>query len=187
MTKSKSKPNSKSRVLVVATLVCGALLASAGAAQAPPPSSPVAREKMQALAFLVGEWQGDAWMQMGPDRRETAAQHERVEWKAGGEVLLIQGRGESDGQVVHEAIATITWDARAGRYAMWTYRAGSGAGLPSIEVGDRRVVWGFDVPNGKVRYTISLDPEGRWAEIGDHSSDGGATWNRFFGMTLRKL
>ena len=140
-----------------------------------------------ALAFLVGEWHGEAWMQMGPGRREEAAQREWIEWKAGGEVLLIQGRGEVGGQPVHEALATITWDQRAGRYAMWTYRAGSGATVPSIEVGDRRVVWGFDIPNGKVRYTISLDAEGRWVEVGEYSGDGGATWMEFLGMKLRKL
>lgn len=176
---------------VAACLLVGVAALAAGTvfvgAQAQPASSPAALEKMKALEFMIGEWQGDAWMQMGPDRRETAQQHELIEWQAGGEVLLIQGRGESEGKPVHQALAAITWDARANRYDMWTYRAGSGSVRPSIEVGDRRVVWGFDVPNGKVRYTISLDGEGRWTEIGEHSSDGGSTWRQFFGMTLRRV
>ena len=171
-------------ILGVAALAATAV--SAGA-QTQPASSPAALEKMKALEFMIGEWQGDAWIQMGPDRRDTAQQHELIEWQAGGEVLLIQGRGESEGKPVHQALAAITWDARANRYDMWTYRAGSGSMRPSIEVGDRRVVWGFDVPNGKVRYTISLDGEGRWVEVGEHSSDGGSTWRQFFGMTLRRL
>ena len=177
-----------SRVAAGITMAIAALATSttAAVAQAQPASSPAAIEKMKALEFLAGEWTGDAWMQMGPDRRETAQQHELVEWKAGGEVLLIQGRGESEGKPVHQAMATITWDARANRHEMWTYRAGSGSMRPSIEVGDRRVVWGFDVPNGKVRYTISLDGEGRWVEVGEHSADG-STWRQFFGMTLRRL
>jgi hypothetical protein len=125
-------------------------------------------------------------MQMGPNRREEAKQREVVQWKAGGEVLFIQGTGKSGEQVVHDALAAITWDARANRYDMWTYRAGGGAGDPWIEVAEKRVVWGFDVPNGKMRYTISLDAEGRWVEVGEYSGDGGATWRQFFGMTLRK-
>jgi hypothetical protein len=169
--------------LAVVVAVAGALAAQSPTAT----SSPAAREKMKALEFLVGEWQGDAWMQMGPDRREEASQREWVELEAGGEVLLIQGRGESGGRVVHEALATIVWDQRAGRYEMWTYRAGSGAAArPSIEVGDQRVVWGFDTPQGKIRYTIGLDAEGRWVEVGERSGDGGSTWTEFFGMTLRK-
>ena len=178
-----------SRVVVRFMVGVAALAATAvsAGAQAQPASSPAALEKMKALEFLAGEWRGDAWMQMGPDRRETAQQHELVEWKAGGEVLLIQGRGESEGKPVHQAMATITWDPRASRHEMWTYRAGSGSVRPSIEVGDRRVVWGFDVPNGKVRYTITLDAEGRWVEIGEHSADGGSTWRQFFGMTLRRV
>jgi hypothetical protein len=141
---------------------------------------------MQALAFLVGEWEGEAWMQMGPDRRETVRQHERVEWKAGGEVLLIQGQGRQGERLVHDALAAIAWDPRQASYVMWTYRAGGGPSTPSIEVAEGRVVWGFDAGGAKIRFTIRLDEQGRWSETGDRSTDGGATWIPFFGMTLVK-
>jgi hypothetical protein len=174
-------------VLVVAAL---AVLPQASAAQAPAAPAAaapaVAVQKMQALAFLVGEWEGEAWMQMGPDRRETVRQHERVELEVGGEVLTIRGQGHVGDRLVHDAVASIVWDPAAQRYDMWTYRAGGGPSDPSIEVGERQVVWGFETPRGKIRFTIRLDEQGRWSETGERSDDGGATWQTFFGMTLAK-
>lgn len=40
-------------------------------------------EKMAAVGFLAGEWEGEAWVQMGPDRREVVRQRESVEWRVG--------------------------------------------------------------------------------------------------------
>lgn len=163
-----------------------AAVASA-AAQAPPPSaSPTARERMKALEFLIGEWEGEAWMQMGPGQPETVEQQERVEWAAGGEVLVIRGLGRQGGRVVHDAVGTIAWDSRSGRYTMWTYRAGSGASTPDLTVEPGVVVWSLATPGAEIRFTMRLDAEGRWTEKGERSTDGGKTWVPFLGMALRK-
>jgi hypothetical protein len=111
---------------VVATFASVVTFALAAAAQGPPPSSPEARERMQALAGMVGEWEGEAWSEMRPGVREVAVQRESVEWAAEGEALLVRGSGSVEGRVVHEAVGLIFWDARAQRYSMWAYRAGSG-------------------------------------------------------------
>jgi hypothetical protein len=48
------------------------------------------------------------------------------------------------------------------------------------------VVWAFDVPGaGRIRYTIRLDEQGRWHEVGDRSVDG-QQWHRFFEMRLSR-
>lgn len=168
-------------------LLAAALALSAAAVAQGPTPSPEPAEKMRALEFLAGEWEGEAWIQMGPDGRETVTQREHVGWGAGREVLLIQGQGLKGDQVVHDALAAIAWDPQAGEYVIWTYRAGGGPSQdPTIEVGDDRVVWGFEAPGRKVRFTIRLDEGGRWIEDGEWSGDGGATWRPFFGMTLTK-
>jgi hypothetical protein len=40
-------------------------------------------------------------------------------------------------------------------------------------------------PGMRIRYTIRLDDKGRWFEIGERSTDG-ATWTKFFEMTLAR-
>jgi hypothetical protein len=158
----------------------------AEAAQVPPPStSPIARERMKALEFLIGEWEGEAWMQMGPGQPETVAQQERVEWAAGGEVLVIRGLGRQGGRVVHDAVGTIAWDSRSGRYTMWTYRAGTGASTPDLTVEPGVVVWGLATPGAEIRFTMRLDAEGRWTEKGERSTDGGKTWVPVFDIVFR--
>jgi len=175
----------RASLVVASTLLWLAHAATTGA-QGPPSTSPEAREKMQALDRLVGEWVGEAWMQMGPDRREVVAQHENVEWAAGGETLLIRGLGKVGERVVHDAVATIAWDARAQRHVMWTYRAGGGPMTPEISVTAEGFVWGFTTPGGEIRFTQRFDDQGRWVESGERSGDGGQTWQPFFGMTLSK-
>lgn len=162
------------------------LLAVTATSQAPPPASPEAREKMQALAGMVGEWQGEAWSELRPGMRETAVQHELVEWAAGEEALLVRGTGTVDGRTVHQAIALIYWDARQQRYAMTAYRAGSGPSTQEVRLEGGALVWGFSAPGGEIRFTQRFDEAGRWTEIGERSSDRGATWHPFLGMTLTR-
>ncbi len=47
-------------------------------------------------------------------------------------------------------------------------------------------VWGFETPRGMMRYTITLDAQGRWSESGERSADG-QTWQPFFAMTLDRI
>jgi hypothetical protein len=175
--------------VLFASLFATALAAQQGA---PPPPAPGAAARMAPLAFLVGEWEGEAWIQMGPGRRDTVRQQERVEWKVGEEVLLIQGLGRTveantgEPRTVHDALATIAWDPERQRHVMWTYVGGRGAGSPEVSVEPGRVVWGFESPGGRVRFTIQLDEQGRWVETGERSADGGRTWQPFFGMTLTR-
>ena len=171
----------------ISTLLAAALALPAAVAAQPPAPSRESAEKMRALDFLAGEWEGEAWMQMGPDRRETARQHERVEWVAGSEVLLIQGQGRNGDKLVHDAVAAVAWDPQADKYLMWSYRAGGGpTPSPWVEVGETRMTWGFEAPGRKVRFTIRLDESGRWVEDGEWSADSGTTWRPFFGMTLTR-
>lgn len=162
------------------------LLVATAVAQAPPPSSPEARERMQALARMAGEWQGEAWSEMRPGARETATQREVVEWVAGGEALLVRGWGSIGDRVVHEAVGLIYWDARQQRYTMTAYRAGSGPSTQEVHLEGDALVWGFSSPGGEIRFTQRYDEAGRWVETGERSSDQGATWQPFLGMTLTR-
>jgi len=170
-------------------LLFSGLVAQAGGADGP--VSPVV-EKMQALSFLVGEWEGEGWMQLGPQDRKTVKVRETVQSRLGGRALLVEGRGtpneseSGDDHVGHDALALITWDPRKGEYSMRAITARNGAVDPKVEVGDKSIVWSFDTPvGGSVRYTIKLNEKGQWVESGEFSRDG-KEWHQFFEMTLTK-
>jgi hypothetical protein len=62
-----------------------------------------------------------------------------------------------------------------------------GLGTADLTVEDGVVVWGMSVrPYGTARYTIRLNDQGQWTEIGVINRDG-AVWAPFFEMTLDRV
>ncbi len=147
-----------------------------------------AADEMRRLDFLAGEWKGEAWAQMGPEKKEHILQHERVQPKLGGQVLLVEGLGKSpEGKVVHDALAVISWNEEKKTYRFATWVAGRPEGETTLDlIGPNTAVWAMETPRGRMRYTIRLIEKGEWNEIGEFSRDDGATWLKFFEMTLTK-
>ena len=171
------------------SLCAAALLAGAGplAAQGALPPGP-----MRQLDWLVGEWRGAGTMMRGPGQQVEGSIVERATSHAGGHALTLTGLGKAavpgnDSVVVHDAFAMLWHDAEAGKFRLKTFRATGHTVDADIEVGERRIVWGFPDPRaGQIRFTVSLTPEGRWHEVGELSRDG-ATWMKFFEMTLSRV
>ena len=148
-------------------------------------------QAMHKLGYLVGDWRGKASVIVGPGGPVEASQHEVVEWAAGGTVLTIAGLGTIiDGgaeRVVHDAFATIWWDAEANRYRMRAHLANGQAVDAEPVVGADTLVWGFHHPQaGQLRYTITLTADGDWHEIGERSADGKTNWMKIIEMRLTK-
>ena len=67
------------------------LLAGIGLlAQAPTQPSPEHLAAMKKLSFLVGEWRGESWTQMGPQKRSSTGT-EVVQSKLNGTILTVEG------------------------------------------------------------------------------------------------
>lgn len=162
-------------------------------AQAPAPS-PQASE-MTKLNFLVGEWKGTGYIEMGPGQRRTFTETETVQNKLGGLMLLIEGTGTgkvpgSEADVtVHNALAVVSYDDSSKAFRWLAYQAARGS-VQSIDtnarVQNKTIEWGFhDARAGTFRFTITLDDKGQWFEIGEISHDG-KSWQKFFEMTLQR-
>jgi len=151
-----------------------------------------ASDEMKKLDFLAGEWKGEGWFQRGPAPREFVLQHEKVTPRLGGKVLVVEGLGHrklesgAAGDVVHDALGIISWDAEKKQYRFAAYTAASGNVDATMDVGEKSAVWGFTTPQGRIRYTIRLTEKGQWNEIGEFSRDG-EKWMQFFEMTLTKV
>jgi hypothetical protein len=148
-------------------------------------------EQMQKLAFLHGRWEGTGMMLRGPGTEQPARVVETVQPKLGGAILLIEGVGRigapgaADEKVVHHALGVISFDTDAKQYRMRAYRADGRFVDPELVVEDKRIVWTFTDPRaGTVRYTITVNDNGQWHELGEMSRDGGKSFSQFFEMTL---
>lgn len=163
--------------------------ALAAAQHAMPTPSPARLDAMRKIAFLEGAWKGEGWIQMGP-QKTTFRSSETVTRKFDGLVLLVEGRHTSgpagSERVVHDALGVFTSTDDGSGYSIHTWLANGRGGIHKGEWKDGAFVWGMEnAMQGKVRYTIRLDAQGRWHETGESSRDGVA-WTQFFEMTLAK-
>lgn len=148
------------------------------------------REAIQRLAFMVGDWQGEGWIDRGGQRLEFRG-GERVQRKLDGLALLVEGNFTSrppgaDREVpVHQTLGVIAWDERSRSYRLSTWLASGATGNHELELLESGWRWGLDVPNGTVRYTATFMPDGEWVEVGEFSPDD-RNWHKFFEMRLRK-
>jgi len=151
------------------------------------------REAMKKWERWVGHWQGTGWFEYAPGQRVPFTIDETIQSKLGGIALLVEGRGKGrmPGQqeegVIHEALATITYDDQAKKYRFITHTEKGLFGIPEVKVTEDGWQWGFRNAQGAgVLYTIKYTDKGEWYEYGERSDDG-KSWKRFHEMTLKRM
>jgi hypothetical protein len=170
------------------TIVTAIILLTTRAAWAQRPDfSATCKEQMKQLAYLAGDWQGEARVTT-PSGKLTIAQSEHIEWKMDGLVLSIEGTGREQGKVAFQAFALVNYDPIEKRFKMKSFvKEGFATDAYFTVLAPNRFEWGFDIATGgKTRYTIVLDPEKKtWQETGEYSRDRN-TWMSFIDLTLTK-
>lgn len=159
------------------------LVLPAATADAPPRPN----ADMKPLAFLVGTWQGTGWAQTRDGRHEFNIR-ERIEPKLEGNVFLVEGIGkDGSGKVHHHALAFFHYDKAAGHFKVKAFRKDGSYVDAKGEMKDGAFVWGFEQPQaGTVRFTLKLNEQGQWVEIGEFSRDG-KQWFKMMEMTLNRV
>jgi hypothetical protein len=167
------------------------IVASATSLFGQPPDS-VQREAINELDWWVGQWKGEAWSSMGPERRDTTLMVETIRKGLDGSIIVVEGQGRrkmphmEEGDVVHHAFAVLSYDDRKKTYRWQAWRIPGGIYTESWPVvTENKFQWSMETPRGKMRYSIKLNEKGQWEEVGEMSSDG-QTWRHFFGMLLTR-
>lgn len=167
----------KKLITLILVLASAITLAKAQSSE----TNKAAQTEVQKLAFLVGDWSGSGWM-MGQDRvKHTFDQTEKILFKLDSTAILIEGRGKSQGKIVHDALAIITFQGESDRYDFQSFLPSGQKGTFRSELKDGVFYW---YPAESVRYIIQLNDKGQWVEIGEFKQ--GENWYPFFEMTLDK-
>jgi hypothetical protein len=141
------------------------------------------------LAWMIGEWEGPATYQRGPETI-SVRQTERVEIQSGGTAIAVRGRAfyhNPDGSedVRFEAFAML-FKNRDGSLGFRAFNMEGQYIDPTITLTAPQLVWSFeDSRIGQIRYTTTHTPADEWHEVGEWSRDG-TTWTRFMEMTLKR-
>jgi len=144
--------------------------------------NPEAQEKIETLSFLVGSWKGSGWMITPDQQRHTFEQSEKVEMRLSGTHLMIEGKGISNGKVIHNALAIISPKEEGGQFSFTSFLQSGSNGTFKAELKERVLYW---YPTEQVRYVIQINEFGQWHEIGEYNM--GTDWFQFFEMTLEKV
>jgi hypothetical protein len=151
-------------------------------------TSETQRAQMKKLQWLVGNWTGTGWIQMGPQGRKEFTQTEVVQAKLDGLVLIIEGVGKSptDGALVHSALAFVSYDEPTQKFRWRAFTVEGRQTDVEAKVDTDTLEWGFEIsPGRRVRYTVKRNQNNHWFEVGEMTQDG-QTWRKFFEMTLQR-
>lgn len=149
------------------------------------------KEAMKKMEWMVGEWTGTAWTQMGPQNRDTVIMHESISPELNGTILKIKGTGyqiteNGEKEIAHDAFAVISYDAANQKYRWQSWRIPGGYFIEhEPEITDDTFSWIMETPRGKMKYKLQLNDKGQWHETGHFSQDG-ENWFPFFEMILDK-
>jgi hypothetical protein len=177
---------------MIARLAAGLLLVTTSlTAQMPAPPDTAARRKaMDKLSFLLGDWGGEATAVVGRGQQLRVFQTEWVRRKVGGQVIAVEGlarRYTPEGlkDTVFNTLGVIEWLPERG-YFMRSHVMDGRSGEFPVTVSDSGFVWGFEVPGGRVKFTMVVTPAGEWYEKGEFTRDG-TQWFPTMEMRLKKL
>jgi hypothetical protein len=150
------------------------------------PNIAAQRDAMKRLAFLAGTWSGDALVIRGPDKPIKVRQTEQVQFKLIDTVLLIEGVGRDigTGEVLFNALATVSYDDVAGVYRFRAYNDGRYLDT-ELKVLENGFEWGYKAGPAAVRFLMRLNEKGEWTEIGEVTV-GSTPPRKTFDMTLRR-
>jgi hypothetical protein len=167
---------SMKRTMAIVAVALSASTAQAQGGQPPMPDTAARRTAMQKLAFMVGQWSGDAWAMIGPNQRVDMRQVETIRYSVGGQVMLVEGVGRrlvngAPTDTMFQALATIEWLPQRG-YIMRSYTLMGHYGEFPLEVSAQGFDWQAPAAGGVVRYKMRITDDGSWDERGEYSANG---------------
>lgn len=148
---------------------------------------------MLKFGWIIGRWQGDAWYMTGQNTRQSLKQTEMVQGKHKGTIIVMEGNAvdiETDPnnpRVVYETLGILNYDTATNKYYIHAFIDGRSIKSEAVPNKNHGFDWGFDIPSGRIKYSMGLNQDKNWKETGHISFDGGKTWVQNFEMVLTRV
>lgn len=133
------------------------------------------QDKMKPLLGWVGEWKGEGWSIDASRQRTEFTVSENIQPKLEGRILLAEGIGKakSTGQEGFHAFGVFYYNEQAKTYEVKSWLNDGNMSLSKAEINEQgQFIWGFQVPGGRIRYTITLT-DTTWNEKGEFVMESG--------------
>ena len=143
------------------------------------------RQALAPLAWMDGQWRGEARSTGMDGQVHVVTQTERIGPLLDGTIKLIEGRGyNADGSTGFNAFAVLSYDPAQQRFHFRSHAMGQ-SGDFDFRTSERGYVWEIPAGPATLRYTATLE-DGVWHEIGERIVPGAAPV-QFFEMTLHRI
>ncbi len=145
-------------------------------------------EKMEKMAFMVGEWAGSGWA-IREGRRSEFKSSELIEVKAGGTVFAVTGKHwvEIPGReplVIHDAYGFLSYDLKDKAFTLTAHLANGMANIFVLNENSTGYKWQTPAVGGGSNEYEAIFSEDTWIEKGFEVKDGKRT--QWFEMTLKR-
>lgn len=167
-------------------LLAAVLLAAASPALA----QPTLRGEVARAGFLVGAWEGTAWVRYTPDgaRTELRATAEGRPTLVGIALAWKSVARAPDGGVASDDDVTLRFRRDSAAFRVTVHVPGHPPVDGWARVAECELSWGFQQPGlfggDAARFTIRVDARNRLTETTERSSDGGRTWWQSYGAEM---
>lgn len=148
---------------------------------------PVVQQKMQALQWMAGKWQGPLSLTGGDGQKYEFTQRVEFSPKLKNSVLLLNEAAFRGQDTVFQNVGVLSYDAAQSKYDIQAYTREGNQIEAQVEALDKKMIWRINMPGSVIRYTIRLNEKGQWHQIGEGSTDNGKIWKPFFESTLTRL
>ncbi|CAA9263867.1 MAG: hypothetical protein AVDCRST_MAG95-2420 [uncultured Adhaeribacter sp.] len=148
---------------------------------------PVVQQKMQALKWITGKWQGTVSIMGGDGSKQEYKQTIEFTPKLKKSVFQFNEAASRGQDTIFQNIGMLSYDALKSKYTIQAYTNGGIQIEADVEVQDKKIIWRVPVAGNLIRYTITLNEKGQWHQIGEGSGDAGQNWTTFFESTLSLL
>jgi hypothetical protein len=125
---------------------------------------------MQKLAFLTGNWAGEASLLRGPTEFVELLQTEKAQYKLDGLILVIEGVGRTAlcDQPLLQAFGIISYDDESETYHLRAFNDGRflETEVKLLEQG-KGMTWGFALGEIKTKTVLRINERGDWTEFAE--------------------
>ncbi|PYS38456.1 MAG: hypothetical protein DMG14_17575 [Acidobacteria bacterium] len=153
------------------------------------PNLEAQRAAMKKLAFLIGNWSGEASVLRAPGEFVELSQTEEAQFKLGGLIIMIEGVGrmKSGGTPVLQALGLISFNDASGKYHMRAFNDGRWLETEVKLVDEpNAITWGFTLGEMRTHSILRVNERGEWVEHADLTVSGGPP-QKLIDLTVQRI
>jgi len=144
---------------------------------------------MRDIAFLQGDWLGQGWRILPTGERVQSTQQVRVQPRASGLALTVEGtslrQGPAETKPSAGSFAVVTYDERAKRYLFRSFGFGEMIEADARLLAPNKFEWTVPAGQSLLRFVVD-GSAGSWMESGYRSTDGGKSWVHLYQLTAHR-